>query len=176
MKVIRSGITGVVLTLACMAANAASAAITVPMSMVDSKGAGTPIGTIEISETPYGLVFTPALTGLPAGVHGFHLHENGSCASAEKDGKTVLAGAAGGHYDPAKTGRHAEPWGTGHMGDLPGLYVNTDGSVTIPVLAPRLKMSDVSKRALMIHVGGDNHADHPAMLGGGGARLACGVI
>jgi Cu-Zn family superoxide dismutase len=28
----------------------------------------------------------------------------------------------------------------------------------------------------MIHVGGDNHADHPAPLGGGGARLACGVI
>jgi Cu-Zn family superoxide dismutase len=28
----------------------------------------------------------------------------------------------------------------------------------------------------MIHAGGDNHADHPAPLGGGGARMACGVI
>jgi Cu-Zn family superoxide dismutase len=28
----------------------------------------------------------------------------------------------------------------------------------------------------MIHVGGDNHADHPEKLGGGGARVACGVI
>ena len=30
--------------------------------------------------------------------------------------------------------------------------------------------------ALMIHVGGDNFHDHPAALGGGGARMACGVI
>ena len=28
----------------------------------------------------------------------------------------------------------------------------------------------------MIHVGGDNHSDHPAALGGGGPRMACGVI
>jgi len=30
--------------------------------------------------------------------------------------------------------------------------------------------------ALMVHAGGDNHDDHPAPLGGGGARIACGVI
>jgi Cu-Zn family superoxide dismutase len=28
----------------------------------------------------------------------------------------------------------------------------------------------------MIHAGGDNYADQPAPLGGGGARIACGVI
>jgi Cu-Zn family superoxide dismutase len=28
----------------------------------------------------------------------------------------------------------------------------------------------------MVHAGGDNHSDHPAMLGGGGARMACGVV
>jgi len=28
----------------------------------------------------------------------------------------------------------------------------------------------------MVHAEGDNHADHPAPLGGGGARMACGVI
>ncbi|SUT85383.1 superoxide dismutase [Actinobacillus ureae] len=27
----------------------------------------------------------------------------------------------------------------------------------------------------MIHAGGDNHSDHPAALGGGGPRMACGV-
>jgi Cu-Zn family superoxide dismutase len=27
-----------------------------------------------------------------------------------------------------------------------------------------------------VHAGGDNHSDHPAVLGGGGARVACGVI
>jgi Cu-Zn family superoxide dismutase len=44
------------------------------------------------------------------------------------------------------------------------------------VLAPRLKLIDVRNRALMVHAGGDNHADHPAPLGGGGGRVACGVI
>jgi Cu-Zn family superoxide dismutase len=47
---------------------------------------------------------------------------------------------------------------------------------TNPVLAPRMKMADLKGKALMVHVGGDNHADHPAPLGGGGARMACGVI
>jgi Cu-Zn family superoxide dismutase len=28
----------------------------------------------------------------------------------------------------------------------------------------------------MVHAGGDNHSDHPAALGGGGARVACGVV
>ena len=30
--------------------------------------------------------------------------------------------------------------------------------------------------ALAIHVGGDNYSDQPAPLGGGGARIACGVV
>jgi len=37
-------------------------------------------------------------------------------------------------------------------------------------------MSDLKGGSLMIHVGADNHADHPVPLGGGGARMACGVI
>ncbi|SSP59941.1 Cu/Zn superoxide dismutase [Acinetobacter baumannii] len=28
----------------------------------------------------------------------------------------------------------------------------------------------------MIHAGGDNYSDSPLPLGGGGARIACGVI
>ena len=37
-------------------------------------------------------------------------------------------------------------------------------------------LADLKGRALMVHAGGDNHADHPMPLGGGGARVACGVI
>jgi Cu-Zn family superoxide dismutase len=150
--------------------------ITVPMNMVDEKGAGATVGQVVVSESPYGLVFTPALSGVAPGVHGFHVHENPSCAPLEKDGKMVPALAAGGHYDPAGTKRHGLPWGDGHLGDLPALYVDNSGNATYPVLAPRLKMADVKGRSLMVHVGGDNHADHPAPLGGGGARMACGVI
>lgn len=155
---------------------AALADTTVQMNMVDEKGVGSSVGTISISNSKYGLVFSPALKGLPPGAHGFHLHENPSCDPKEKDGKKVAALAAGGHYDPSNTKRHDAPWGDGHLGDLPALFVDATGNANQPLLAPRLKTSDLAGRALMVHAGGDNHADHPAVLGGGGARIACGVI
>lgn len=157
-------------------AGAAGADTVVQMNLVDAKGVAADAGTITISESRYGLVFTPALRGLAPGLHGFHVHENPSCEPKEKDGATVPALAAGGHLDPAKTGKHGEPWGDGHLGDLPPLYVAPDGTATQPVLGPRLKAADVASRSLMVHAGGDNHADHPAPLGGGGARVACGVV
>ncbi|MFD2365124.1 superoxide dismutase [Cu-Zn] SodC [Pseudoduganella sp. GCM10020061] len=162
------------LAVACSTAFAADTRV--DMKIATEKGAGASVGHVTVSETKHGLVFTPQLTGLPAGVHGFHVHENASCDPQEKDGKMVPAQAAGAHYDPAGTKRHGTPWGDGHLGDLPALYVAADGSATNPVLAPRLKMADLKGRALMVHAGGDNHSDHPAALGGGGARIACGVI
>lgn len=159
-----------------LGSSAAFADIVVPLHVVDEKGLGASVGQVTISESKYGLVFTPALQGLPAGTHGFHIHQNPSCEPKEKDGKMMAAGAAGGHYDPANSNKHDAPWGDGHLGDLPALYVNANGSANQPVLAPRLKLSDINGHALMVHVGGDNHSDHPATLGGGGARFACGVI
>jgi Cu-Zn family superoxide dismutase len=164
------------LLFALAAPLAANADVVVPMNVVDENGIGAPIGTVTISETPYGLMFTPALAQLPPGLHGFHVHEKASCAPGEKDGKKVAALGAGPHYDPAASGKHGLPWGDGHLGDLPALYVDADGKASYPVLAPRLKAADLKGRSLMVHAGGDNHADHPAPLGGGGARFACGVI
>ena len=154
---------------------AAAADMVVPMNLVDENGIGNAAGQVTISESKYGLVFTPALNGLAPGLHGFHVHQNPDCAPMEKDGKLVPALAAGGHYDPEKTNRHGTPWGDGHLGDLPPLFVDTNGNAALPVLAPRLKLSDLKGRSLMVHVGGDNHADHPAPVGGGGARIFCGV-
>jgi Cu-Zn family superoxide dismutase len=154
----------------------ALADVTVPMHLATPQGQGQDIGTVTLSQNKYGLVLTPDLKGLPPGIHGFHIHEKGNCAPTEQDGKPVAAGGAGGHYDPNKTKKHGTPWGDGHRGDLPALYVDSNGNSTNPVLAPRLKLSEVHKLALMIHTGGDNHSDHPMPLGGGGGRIACGVI
>ncbi len=153
-----------------------AAEIAVPMNLAEAQGAGAALGTVRIVETRYGLAFYPQLSGLPAGLHGFHVHENPSCAPKEQAGAMVPALSAGGHLDPQGTKKHGEPWGDGHLGDLPPLFVAADGSATQPVLAPRLKLADVANRSLTIHAGGDNHADHPAALGGGGPRVACGVI
>lgn len=167
------------LTLGLMVAAVAGtsqAAITIPMHLVNADGVGESVGQITVSESEYGLVFAPRLQGLDEGAHGFHIHQNASCEPAEKDGKMTAAAAAGGHYDPDEAGRHGAPWGEGHLGDLPALYVDADGNVTIPVLAPRLEMDDLEGRAVMIHAGGDNYSDQPKPLGGGGARMACGVV
>ena len=158
------------------AAFAARADVVVPMNLVDESGIGAPIGSVTVSETAYGLVFTPTLEKLPPGLHGLHVHANPSCAPGEKDGKKVAALGAGPHYDPKASGKHGLPWGDGHLGDLPALHVDADGEAAYPVLAPRLKLADLKGRSLMVHAGGDNHDDHPAPLGGGGARFACGVI
>ena len=159
-----------------LAITAASASAQVTVNIVDDKGVGAAIGSITASDSKHGLVLTPSLHGLAPGLHGFHVHQNPSCDAKEKDGKMVPALAAGGHFDPAGTNKHGEPWGDGHLGDLPPLYVDSAGNASQPVLAPRLKAADLAGRAIMIHAGGDNHSDHPAPLGGGGARVACGVV
>ena len=150
--------------------------LVIPMNMVDSSGIGKSVGSVTASESPYGIIFTPNLSDLAAGIHGFHVHENPDCTAKEKDGKMVAGLGAGGHFDPAKTGKHEGPYGNGHLGDLPALYVTDNGKANYPVLAPRLKMSDLKGRSLMIHAGGDTHSDHPEKLGGGGARMVCGVV
>ena len=164
------------LIVALALAGAAQAESVVKMHTVDAQGIGKDVGEVTLSETRYGLVLTPALTGLQPGLHGFHVHENPACGPGVKDGKPGAALAAGGHYDPQKTGRHGLPGGDGHLGDLPPLFVDAKGNATQPVLAPRLKADDLKGRALMVHAGGDNHSDHPEPLGGGGARVACGAL
>lgn len=129
---------------------------------------GKQIGTVTAIDTKYGLLLTPNLSNLPPGLHGFHIHEKPYCANS---GMT-----AGGHLDSNHTNKHLGPYNdNGHLGDMPVLYVDQAGRATTPVLAPRLKLSDIKNRSLMIHAGADNYSDQPPM-GGGGMRLACGVI
>jgi len=150
-------------------------ALDVPIQAINADGSSSPIGSINISESRYGVLITPALSSLPPGLHGFHLHEMPSCAPGMKDGKAMAGMGAGPHFDPEHTGKHEGPYGNGHLGDLPPLFVDGTGHATLPVLAPRLKLSDFPGHSLMIHAGGDNLSDQPP-LGGGGARIACGVV
>lgn len=49
------------------------------------------------------------------------------------DGKDMVGGGAGGHWDPDKTGAHKGPYDkTGHKGDLPAVYVTLDYTVSWP--------------------------------------------
>lgn len=167
------------LVASIVAFNVQAASLEVPIRLATDQGVGQSLGTVTITETEYGLLFTPHLKDIkPAGLHGFHIHEKASCEPAEKDGKMTAALGAGGHFDPAKTGKHLGPYdNNGHLGDIPPLYVAEDGTATYPVLAPRIKtLAQIKNTALMVHTGSENNSDHPLPLGGGGARFGCGVI
>ena len=150
--------------------------VSVSLFLTTDAGTGKSIGSVTVRDTTYGAIFTPDLKGLSPGLHGFHVHQYPDCGPKQKDGKMVPGLAAGGHYDPAGTGGHEGPYGDGHLGDLPPLFVSNDGRATLPVLAPRVKVVDIRGRSLMIHAGGDNYSDHPSRLGGGGPRQACGAV
>ncbi len=170
-KTIFSGAVALCLSLSVYAAD-----VSVMMHKVNEKGVGEAIGTIQFTDTDKGVAVTPNLKGLAAGTHGFHLHQNPDCGVKEKDGKMTAGLAAGGHFDPAKADKHEGPHGKGHLGDLPALDVAADGTANKLMLVPRLKVADIQGRSVMIHEGGDNYSDLPKPLGGGGARVACGVI
>ena len=170
----------VVIATAAIAALGTSVAYgaseTVTMNAIDANGVGKTIGTLLLSDTKAGLQITPGLTGLPPGDHGFHVHVNPNCAVGNgPDGKPAAGLAAGGHYDPANTGKHLGPQGEGHKGDMPVLTVDASGKARKAAIAPHLTVADVKGRSIVIHAGADNYSDQPAALGGGGARIACGV-
>src|SRR6266568_5875082 len=158
------------------ASTAYAASETVTMNAIDAKSVGKKIGTLRLSDTKAGLQIAPKLTDLPPGDHGFHVHVNPDCGSGNGPNGQPAAGiAAGGHYDPANTGKHLGPNGEGHKGDMPVLTVDGSGKASKAVTAPHLTLADVKGRSIVIHAGGDNYSDQPAPLGGGGARIACGV-
>ncbi len=157
-------------------AGAAKDSAMADMTLINDQGVGRSIGAVYFIDTPEGLEVTAELTGLPPGQHGFHVHEFASCAPQEKDGKMTAGLAAGGHFDPKKTGRHMGPGKGGHMGDLPALNVNAEGKADRVERVKGLTAKEIKGHALVIHAGGDNYSDQPQPLGGGGARIACGVI
>lgn len=147
----------------------AFADIAIPMYLTAAHGKGKFIGNIDASDTSGGLMLIPHLSGLTPGPHGFHVHQNPSC---DDNGM-----AAGGHLDPSQTNQHLGPNSpNGHLGDLPVLMVDQNGKATTPVTAPRLNTGLLKGHTLMIHKNGDNYSDIPEANGGGGPRIACGIV
>jgi len=166
---------GGAVALMCAATGVAIAQqMTVDINKVSETGVGEKIGTVTVSGGKQGVSFKIAVRGIGPGQHGFHVHEKGDCTAAAKDGKMEAAGAAGPHYDPEGKKAHKGPKRAGHKGDLPAIKADAKG-INQTVIAPRLKLEDVSGRALVIHEGGDNYSDNPEN-GGGMGRIACGVI
>lgn len=156
--------------LGCLVATAVCAnSIKVPVHQTSPNGQGDQIGYVNFKDTQFGMLIEPHLNSLTPGLHGFHIHQKPNCGDNGK--------AAGGHFDPNNTQKHLGPYNpNGHLGDLPVLYVNQKHKAQIPTLAPRLTVKAIQGHSLIIHKHGDNYSDKPKPLGGGGARVACGLI
>ena len=156
------------------AAGGNSAMAGVPQSFNFNGGDGALLGTVTVSEDPAGLVMNISAVGMPAGVHGIHLHEKGLCDGPKFE-------SAGGHWNPAakKHGRD-NPAGA-HAGDLANLTVAADGTATvsIPVAGAMMAsgpmmLADADGTALVIHAKADDYKTDPS--GASGDRVACAVI
>ena len=136
------------------------------------------LGTIDIKQAPEGVLLHVDLEGLPAGKHGFHIHQTGTCADNEdfKD--------SGGHIGKGDN-QHGLMNPEGYEeGDLPNLIVAENGEVEVELYVDDLQITgenddadtlmDADGSAFMIHENADDHMTQP--IGGAGARIACGVI
>lgn len=119
------------------------------------------------------------VTGIPAGWHGFHLHQVGQCDPA---GEEPFA-SAGDHWT---LGGETHP---NHSGDMPALLAGQDGTARLAFETDRFTIADLfdaDSTAVLIHSGPDNLANIPERYGtpdeetlsagDSGTRIACGVI
>ncbi|MBY8974317.1 tetratricopeptide repeat protein [Rhodobacteraceae bacterium NNCM2] len=142
---------------------------------IDAEGVQQEIGKVTFTDSAEGMKIDVVMDDLPTGMNGFHVHQNPSCDPGYKDGVLVAGLAAGAHFggmgmnhDAGGHGAHGKHGG-GHagmlpLGDLPHLMVAAPGEVHLSVMAPKLRVSLIRNRAVMLHEGLD------------GPRIACGVI
>jgi Cu-Zn family superoxide dismutase len=140
------------------------------------------VGFARLIEDGRGVVHVNIRTwGLPAGLHGMHIHAVGSC--------TPTFAAAGGHFNPtgATHGEHVRgDHPDHHAGDLPNLEVDerlrghsnvTSAHFTLSAGATA-SLFDTDGSAIVIHANVDDFTAGTPETGPGnsGARIACGVI
>jgi Cu-Zn family superoxide dismutase len=134
---------------------------------------GSAVGTVTLTESPNGVRLQADLTGLPAGAHGFHIHETGAC--------TPDFSAAGGHFAGGAEAHGFDVQGGPHAGDVPNIHVPESGDLVVEVFNSALTFDegegalfDDDGSAIIIHSGADDYESQPS--GAAGDRIACGVI
>jgi Cu-Zn family superoxide dismutase len=135
---------------------------------------GKSVGSVELLETPNGVLLTAKLKNLPAGTHAFHVHAVGKCEPPFK--------SAGGHYNPDDNDHGILSEDGLHAGDMPNVHVPSSGALTIEILNDEITLEkdedetvfDADGSAIVMHMKGDDYKSQPS--GAAGSRIACGVI
>lgn len=142
------------------------------LAPLDSSGVS---GTVEFRRLGEATEIRYAFDGLPAGDHGFHLHENAACGT---DSTGAPGSAAGGHFNPAAS-PHGAPTGTmtgRHAGDFGNVTADAAGHAEGIVVDSVLTFEGPTSligHAVIVHQKRDDLATQPS--GDAGDRLACGV-
>ncbi len=139
--------------------------------MIDTTGRS--VGTVMLMDEGMQRVMRVNLSGIAPGTHGFHLHTTGTCTTPDFQ-------SAGGHLNPTNNEHGSlNPQGK-HLGDLPNIEVNANGSVTTEVAIDHSRdalmtaLFDNDGTAVMVHSGADDYRTNPS--GDAGSRIACGVL
>lgn len=132
--------------------------------------AGADVGTVTATEMAGGIELRIDARGMPAGLHGAHVHTTGRCDAPDFT-------TAGGHWNPtAKQHGTSNPAGP-HAGDAPNLTIGADGSGSVTITLPAGTMDgllDADGSAFVIHANADDYKTDPS--GNSGGRIACGVF
>jgi Cu-Zn family superoxide dismutase len=145
-----------------------------PMAMatLDPTSGQTAKGTIHFTDVGDGNVEVVVdLTGVPAGVHGFHIHEKGDCGNNAQN--------AGGHFNPTGMVHGAPDAVSHHAGDFGNITAEANGEVhtRFTTHSISLKAGDMTNpvgKAVVLHEKADDLVSQPS--GNAGARIACGVV
>ena len=127
-------------------------------------------GVVTFTTVSGGVRITTQVEGLPAGGHGFHIHELGDCSAP--DGTS-----AGGHFNPAGTAHAGPDAQARHVGDLGNLTADAQGNASYDRTDTQVSLTGprgVIGRGVIVHAQPDDITTQPT--GAAGARLACGVI
>lgn len=161
------------LSLACGAAALAAKTSTLATGTFTS-AAGTTAGTARIVAPSSGNpVLRVKVSGLPAGVHGIHIHAVGKC-----EGPAFTT--AGGHLNPSGHQHGKDNPAGSHLGDLPNITVDRHGNgelaqtLTVDAAALRAQLADADGAAVVVHADPDDYRTDPS--GNSGARIACAVL
>lgn len=128
-------------------------------------------GRVTFAENRDGSVHIEvSLTGVPAGVHGFHIHDKGDCGDN--------GNAAGGHFNPLATPHGSPSASAHHAGDFGNVSADESGNVRMRFNTRSVSLaagaSSAVGHAVILHANPDDLRTQPT--GNAGARIACGVV
>lgn len=135
---------------------------------------GEVIGLASFVETSQGINIAVQVRELTPGLHGIHIHENGSCEKPDFK-------SAGGHFNPYNMSHGTKNPKGYHVGDLGNISVAADGTGSLFVTsslatlqAGKNSLFDEDGSAIVIHSGPDDLISDPS--GNAGSRVGCGEI